>query len=57
MNDFVIQETLGNKSGSIPAHWDIFVKGQDDSIITCWDSKAMAEACVKFLEQYVQKKD
>ena len=49
---FRIVETKGNKSNSIPAHWDVFLGDSDDSIITVWESQAMAEECVRFLEQY-----
>ncbi|MGZ3687338.1 MAG: hypothetical protein ACXWP5_00380 [Bdellovibrionota bacterium] len=55
MSDFVIREVKGNKTGSLPAHHDIHLAGDDDSIITVWAGKEMAEECVKFLEQYPER--
>lgn len=40
---FEIRHTKGNKSGSLPSHWDIYLRGQDDSIITVWEGLDLAE--------------
>jgi hypothetical protein len=53
---FQIRHSPGNRDNSLPQHWDIFINGNDDSIITIWESSEMARECVKFLEQYPQRR-
>lgn len=51
---FEIRPTPGTKSGSIPGHWDIVLKGQDDSLITVWDSEQMAELVCDYLTDWAE---
>lgn len=47
---FTIRAVDENRGKTIPAHYDICPEGQDDSIITVWDSKHMAEEIVAIFE-------
>lgn len=47
---FRIVETPGNKSGSIPAHWEIHTDYPDGSENTIWSSEARARFIARCLE-------
>lgn len=57
MTTFEIREVKGNKPGTLPPHFDIYAPGSAESIITVWDSREMANECVKFLETYPARRD
>lgn len=52
---FRIVETKGNRSGSIPSHWDIFAPGSEESICTVWDSESMAQMFVTFMGTWAKE--
>lgn len=54
---FKVKKSAANKTGSLPAHWDIFIDGNEDSLITVWDSEEMAKLVVKGLREYAKKKE
>lgn len=53
--EFKIVFTKGNRTNSLPAHWDIFAPGSEESIATIWDSEAMADMFVMFLKAWADK--
>jgi hypothetical protein len=55
--NFTITHTKGNKDNTLPQHWDVTLKGQEDSIATIWESEAMANQFVEFLEAWSARKD
>lgn len=51
MSGFRVIEHKGNKTGSLPAHFDILAPGSDESIITVWERPELAHLIVKLLEK------
>ncbi len=56
MTSFEIRPQGANKTGSLPVHFDIHVKGSDESIATVWDSRELADYLVFALRAYGQWK-
>ena len=52
---FEIRHEKPTRSGSIPEHWDIYMRGNSDSMVTVWIDSPMAEFMVECLEAYAKR--
>ena len=50
MSSFTIRTCPSNRDGSLPEHQDVCLTGDDDSLITVWGERALAEEIALFLE-------
>lgn len=56
MSSFEIRTCRSNKTGSLPEHHDIHLSGDDDSLVTVWAERLLAEFLVEAMDEYEQRK-
>lgn len=52
IGNFTIREEVSQ--GPLGTHWDIYLMGSDDSLITVWDSKETAKVICKSLSRKIE---
>ena len=50
MSNFEIRAHDENKGKTVPPHFDIHIRGDEDSLITVWAEREMAEEIIQFLD-------
>jgi hypothetical protein len=51
IGNFRIEATVSQSMGN---HWDIYIEGQDDSIITVWSSEKLAKTICVALNKKIE---